>query len=645
VVGCAHSGLRKMLKRVENSNESDNALTGSESVGKFAADVDDHLWGAPLMGRMKQARVPVWLSVPLLVGALAGRGEALDPAEFMPVEEIRAGQTGVGLSVFQGTTPDSFEIDILGVLESVGPGRDLILGKARGAFLENTGIIAGMSGSPVYVEGRLIGAAAYAWTFAKEPIVGITPIGEMMAVVERSEASLDLGMEGDLQEGFFSARHSYPTSAAPDLPGPVSEVRPIQTPVVLAGVPGSARAAWQDFLAPFGFVGVEGGGTAPAIGNPELRPGSAMGIQMVRGDFSSTAIGTVTWVDGETMLGFGHPFLMAGPVSLPLSSVYVHTVFPSVVASFKIGSPGPPVGAIRQDRQAGVMGIVGADVPMLPVSVSITSAADDFAREYHFEVMRSEILTSSLVGLVGYSSLEAAQKTVGESTLDIRTEIRMEPDRVLDTRIAVASPSPPLAVAEQIGMPLQYLIENPYEKIKIREIRVQVEIIDRFRVAAVEDLRVSRAEVRPGDDLDVWVTLRPYRESEVIERVKVHIPSDAPPGVVDLVACSSADLWALEAERAPLRFEPQSVDQMIDLLGSRRDTRKIYLQLFQHKQGRVVGGEEMPRLPGSVLSVMTTGVRAGRTGSSEGAALIEDEVETPWVVVGSRSIRVEIVSR
>jgi len=589
------------------------------------------------MERMRRLGAAVCVAV-VLTGFTAAAATS-DPVEFMPVEDVRAGQTAVGLSVFQGTTPDSFEVDILGVLTNVGPGRDLILGKARGEFFEKTGIIAGMSGSPIYVDGKLIGAAAFAWTFAKEPIVGITPIGEMMAMVERSDASVDLGMDMDVQEGLPVAPADASEFAL------TSEVRPIRTPVVLAGLPGSARSAWQEFLAPFGFVGVEGGGTAPEGQDLELRPGSAMGIQLVRGDFSSTAIGTVTWVDGEKLLGFGHPFLMAGRVHLPLSSVYIHTVFPSMVASFKIGSPGPPVGAVRQDRQAGVMGVMGAEVTMLPVSVSVGSAADDFSREYDFEVMRSEIMTSGLVGLVAYSSLEASQKTVGESTLDIRTEIRIEPDRVLDTRIVVASPAPPLAVAEQVAAPLQYLIENPFEKIRIREINVHVDVIDRYRIAAVEDLRVSRTKVHPGEDLDVRVTLRPFREPEEIERITIHIPEDAPLGTMDLVASSSSDLRDLEAERAPLRFEPQSLDQMIELLGGRRDTRRVYLQIFQRKKGRVVGGREMPRLPGSVLSVMTTGVRTGRTGPSAGAPLLEDDVETPWVIVGSRRMQIEITAR
>ncbi len=567
---------------------------------------------------------------------LPARVSAGDPVSLMPVDEIRVGQRAVGLSVFQGSTPDTFFVDIIGILKNVGPGRDLILGKARGEFLENTGIIAGMSGSPVYIGGRLIGAAAYAWTFAKEPIVGITPIGEMMSMVERAGESSDLGMRGEFPEAPFCIPGDDSRAAS-------SEVRPIRTPVVLTGVPGSARAAWQEFLSPFGFVGVEGGGTAPQDAERTLRPGSAMGVQMVRGDFASTAIGTVTWVDGEKLLGFGHPFLLAGGVSLPLSAVYIHTVFPSLVSSFKIGSPGPVVGAIRQDRQAGVMGILGAEVPMLPVTVSVSSAGDGFTRDYHFEVLRSEILTSSLVGLVAYSSLEASQKGVGEATLDIHTQIFIEPDRVLETRIATASPSPPLALADEIGRPLQYLIENPYEPLRVREIRVHVDVVDRFRVAAVEDLRVDRSRIRPGEDVQVRIALRPYRESEEVRRVTLHVPEDAPAGMVDLVACASSDLWELESKRAPLRFEPTSLDQMIDLLGRRRDTRKVYIQLFRHKSGRVVGGEEMPGLPGSVLSVMSTAGRAGPTGPSEGMVLLEHDIDTPWVVVGSRSMKIEIL--
>ncbi len=569
---------------------------------------------------------------------MAGAQE-LDMSQFMPVEEIRPGMKGIGLSVFQGTTRDTFEVEILGVLENVGPGRDLILGRAHSELLEKTGIVSGMSGSPVYVDGRLIGAAAYAWSFAIEPVVGITPIGEMLGMLERSGDCPELGLDGISQENFRFALGGGAERAL------VSEIHPIQTPVALTGFTGSSRRTWQSCLSTYGFLGVEGGGRSPGAAPTALRPGDAMGIQMVRGDMTSTAIGTVTWVDGDRILGFGHPFLLAGPVSLPLSTAYIHAVLPSQVSSFKIGGPGKPVGAIRQDRQTGVMGVLGTNVSMLPVSVSVTPGRDGDTDQYHVEVMRSDILTASLIGLVGYSSVEASQKAIGESTLGIRTTIRIGPDRTLESEITVAVPSPPMAVAEQISRPIQKIIANPFEKVRIEGVDVHVHLLDRYRVAEVEDLRVDRAEVKPGEDLEVRVTLRPYREPKVVEATTVHIPADTPAGPLDLVACASGDLWEMEWERAPLRFEPADLDQLIDLLGSRRDTRRVYLQLFQHRSGRVVGGRELPRLPGSVLSVLDTGTRAGKIGLSAGAVVAESDIRTDWVVTGCRSITIQIVPR
>lgn len=587
------------------------------------------------------ARLVIMVGIGFAGVGLLGAAEAPAPdsAEFLPLEEVRPGQRGIGLSVFQGTRPDTFEVEILGILENIGPGRNLILGRARSELLDRTGIVAGMSGSPVYVDGRLVGATAYAWQFATEPIVGITPIEEMFGLVERSEGSEMLGLGPGPEEGL---RLALGPAEEPVL---ASDIRPIQTPVVLAGLAGPARGVWQSFFAPLGFVGVEGGGRAPEDAGFDPVPGAAIGIQLVRGDATMTAIGTVTWVEDGKLLGFGHPFLMAGPVSLPMSSVYIHTVLPSQMTSFKVASPGGPVGAVLEDRQAGVLAVIGRDAPMLPVSVTVASAGGKDARAYHYEITRSEILIPDLVGLLGYSSLIASEKAVGESTLDIRTRVKMRSGKVLSSEVAVASTIPPSAVTEQIGWPVRSLVENPFEKAEIEEIHVGVEIVDRLEAAAIGGLRVDRARVHPGDEVDVWVTLRPYREPVVVEHATVRIPPEARPGELEILACASGDLWDRESERAPLRFEPTDFDQLLDLLGSRRSTRKVYVQLFERRGGRVLEGRELPRLPGSVLSVLDSGARAGRMGQSAGAVLSEIEIETDWVVTGCRGVRIRVVSR
>jgi len=574
-----------------------------------------------------------------LVLGIAGpaTAAALDPERFMPLDEVERGQQAVALTVFHGTMPDSFSLEILGVLEHIGPGQNLILARAGGEYLAKTGIIAGMSGSPVYVGGRLIGAMAYAWTFATEPIVGITPIGEMMELTERSDepTSLGLGPETGMDLAWGEGPEEFRAS----------DIRPIGTPIVLAGFADAARPAWQAFFSSLGFVGVEAGGRAPAGADLELVPGSALGVQLVRGDANTTAVGTVTWVEGGRVLGFGHPFLLAGPVSLPMSTVFIHTVLPSQVSSFKIGAPGPSVGAIVQDRRAGVFGVVGQEAPMIPVSVTVVSGEDGVRDEYHYEITRAEMLVPDLVGLVGFSSVAASEKVLGKSTLGIRTRIEMAAGRVFESEIAVASTMPPAAVTEQIGWPVRALTENPFEKVDIEGISVEVEVVDRLRVAEIEGLRVDRPSVHPGDEVTLWVKLRPYREPEFVRRTRLRIPPATPPGKLELSACASGDLWEREAERAPLLFEPTDLDQLLQLMGRRRSTQNVYLQVFEPRDGKVVSGRELPRLPGSVLSVMDGGTRSGGTGPSEGAVVVEGLIETEWVVVGCKRVTIDVVPR
>ena len=309
---------------------------------------------------------------------------------FMPTDQIERGMRGYGLSVFQGVEIDTFGVEILGVMrDAIGPGHDLILARMSGANLEHTGIIRGMSGSPVYLEGRLIGAVAYGWSYAKDPIGGITPIAPMIDVAQRKRAaeSPEVARQSvDFSPADWSGDARLPQQAT---------LERLATPVALTGFSGSASSVLEQALAPFGMDAVAGmgGHGADAVDVP-LSSGAGLGVQLISGDRSATAVGTLTWTDGERFVGFGHPMMHIGATEMPATSVYVHQIIPSQINSFKLGSAVRPVGTVYQDRQAGIGGRIGPAPTMLPVYADIASGSS--ADRSEFSVMRHRDLTPVL---------------------------------------------------------------------------------------------------------------------------------------------------------------------------------------------------------------------------------------------------------
>ncbi|HEX3113548.1 MAG TPA: SpoIVB peptidase S55 domain-containing protein [Candidatus Eisenbacteria bacterium] len=286
-----------------------------------------------------------------------------------PVDSVRTGMTGYGLTVFEGTKVDTFQVTILGVLRGYRPGANLVLARAEGHNLERTGIIAGMSGSPVYIHGKLLGAIAYAWAFNKDPVGGITPVEEMLSLfpppgqptpddVDQRLGLADFGADG--------APADTPAPGTNPLEDPTG-VRAIAAPLTLSGFTPEAVSFLQPWLERRGFVVSPGGGYQPGVVCDSLVPGSAVGVELIRGDWSAAAIGTLTYRDGDRLLAFGHPFVAMGWVRFPLTAATIHTIFASQQISTKVGSPSTTCGTLVADRSIGVSGELGTPPAMIPV--------------------------------------------------------------------------------------------------------------------------------------------------------------------------------------------------------------------------------------------------------------------------------------
>jgi len=369
----------------------------------------------------------------LLPNANAGGVEAAKESgrsdKYMFTDEVKPGMKGYGLTVFSETTIEKFDVEILSVLYGLRPGTDLILARVAGGPLEKAGVIAGMSGSPIYIDGRIIGALAYSWAFSKEAIAGITPIEEMLRI-------FDFGLEGETTTGAGRtsndsvawARGANLGVALPEMASESVVMRPIMTPIVFSGFSEEAIEMFRPRLEGWGMIPMVGGSFSDRMAGADvsLEEGAAVGILFARGDMTVAGIGTVTINENGRILAFGHPFMLSGPVDLPMTTAYIHTILPSMIASSKVGSPLKSVGALTQDRSSGIAGIVGGAPAMAPLSLRIRSEWSDQPTIYNFEIARHRHLLPSIAGMALSSSLSQSASRGGEFTATVHYEIEIE---------------------------------------------------------------------------------------------------------------------------------------------------------------------------------------------------------------------------
>ncbi len=565
----------------------------------------------------------------LAVAACAGNSHAAIPLRSglpptMPADSVKAGMTGYGLSVFSGTSVDSFPLTILGVLKGNRPGADLILARAHGAFLERTGIIAGMSGSPVYIGGRLIGAVSYTWAFTKDPVAGITPIGEMLNSL-RSPS----GNQPEPSDARYGALDLPPGVASP-IPG---EAHPIATPLALSGFTPEALRYMDAWLKDHGFVSAPGGGASSSGSCDSIVPGSAVGVELVRGDMSATAIGTVTYREGNRVLAFGHPFYALGRVQLPMSAATIHTVFASQQISTKVGSATRTCGTLVADRSVGIAGELGEAPPMIPVGVVIRGPQGR-DRDYHFEIARSRSLTPGLAAATIVSSISEALFDVGLATTRYDLTYWLDGGKeVLHRGNAIVAPAPLAGAGDDVSQTLFLLLINRFQQVRLDSLRAEISVDEGLDQATLTSIRVDPTMAAPGEFVQVELSLQPARQKPETRRVTIRIPPETPAGDLTVRVCSGPDTDKWERERAPGAFEPQSLDHLLGLLARERRGDQMFVQLYRDARGVTVHGGEISQAPPSVISVLGA-VKAGDTGPVKGATLAEVPIAMGRVVNG-----------
>ena len=586
-----------------------------------------------------------------------------DSSKFMPLSEVVPGMKGEGYTVFSGTTVEKFNFEVISIEYNFYPNWHVIWVKGSGENFEKTGVAGGMSGSPMYVNGRLIGAISLGYFNQREHanLMGVTPIELMIEVTQRGMQP-NLSYRGGTRFNFGSGVVSNGFEMLPltpekkqipegrmgisPSPDPFEKSSRLQMPVAFAGLPTGAIGYFKQFFDAYHLSPIQGAGGGSPVKKAPIEPGQIVGIEFVRGAFPIFGYGTMTYVEGDQLLGFGHSMFGEGNVNLPMSGGHVHFILPSTSRSFKIASPTQPIGTLVQDRQAAIAGKIGSHPSYIPVNANIQTM-DGKVHSTPYEVIRHRDFSTLYTLIPLWFIIDGIEIYSGDHSVNVEAKIVLKDKPNLTSREIVrrnvySSSGSPGFQATLALTPLFSLIGNQYEKIDVERIDLNVKMEDKRKTAVIEAVRIDKNRYRPGEKIEVTMRLRPYLEEPIIQTGTITIPEDAPEGLTTLLTISPNLYEDWQRARAPLNYQPTNINQLIKLLQREENNSDIILELFVPKVGMTVQGEEFPELPVSMLSVMSTPTQSGEGGPTRGTTLHFEKVSTPYVVSGSRFLRFTI---
>ncbi len=568
------------------------------------------------------------------------------PVETIPVNQIHAGMKGVAYTVFQGTKPEAMTVEVLGILNNVnGPKGDVILVRLGGPKVEYTGVVAGMSGSPVYFDGKLAGAIAFRiGEFSKEPIAGVTPIAEMLEI-----NALDKRPEN--RPEMAKSRPSVPSrTSGPGLSNtPVADfanyLKPIEAPLVFNGFSQDAVQRFAPEFSAAGIVPVMGAGSVTDAKQPEpLEPGSAVSAILVRGDMDISATCTVTYMDAHHLLACGHPLLQYGMVDLPMTKADVVATLPSPLNAFKIVNATEPVGAFVQDRHTGILGEFGKKPDMIPVTLNIHSGST--SKQFHYQVLNNPRLSPVAMMVTVFNALHGLNEYGEETTYRMNGRIGVEgyPDVTLQNMFAPADGGQPAAIlaAMALGNDFSRVYDNPYSTPGVRSVQLDFDLLHERHWARLESARTDVTEARPGTEITIEALLRPYRGDPVVQQIPIHIPTSMPKGTLRILVSDGETLDRLR-HTSPLFESKLDLASTISLLNKEHVNNRVYVSLLEADPQAVVADKVMPALPLSVMNVMD-GMRGTQEMVVQGESSVNESQTPPldYVVSGAQVLTVTI---
>ncbi|MBM3858347.1 MAG: hypothetical protein FJ395_01705 [Verrucomicrobia bacterium] len=536
--------------------------------------------------------------------------------ETLRPEQLTPGMKGYGLSVFRGTKPERFEVEILGVLKNAFPKQDMILIRMSGANLEHHKVIAGMSGSPIYIDGKLIGALAYGWTFENDPLAGVTPIHNMLAEIDRKA-----------EPGLAPAPATRASSEA--------ALQPLLTPLALGGFSPRVIAQMAEEFRPYGLLPVAGGGASGALkrSDADFEPGGAIGVQLMRGDLDATGVGTVSYVDKKRgrVLAFGHPFLQAGLISAPAVHAEVHVVMSSLQRSFKMASPVSERGAMVGDWQSCIVADTATTARMIPVVARVVNRGTGHNEQYALEVIDHPVFTPRLIVNALAEVIGSASGSSQDTMLQVRLTAVLS-DRSITLTNTFFHPSGGLFNSGSV-MPIAQLFSSPFGRPQINSAEIHVEATLERRTADIKRAYFEKAQVERGEKAKLHVVLKPFGQPEQIRTIPVTVPA-ATDTLRELVVVVTSGATAPADVAAP-----DSLDDYLRAIQKRHRSTDLVAVIQTAGQGLQYRGKLLRNLPPSALGVLGDDNPFGPLGAADVQQLV---TPTGWVLSGTAVARVPI---
>ncbi|MGA3226134.1 MAG: SpoIVB peptidase S55 domain-containing protein [Acidobacteriaceae bacterium] len=600
---------------------------------------------------MSTSRISTQFSVLTAVFAIAGTlGAQVTPAVapssatagVYPLSEVHRGLHGVAYTVFEGTQPEAMDVEILGVLKNVlGPDQDMILARLHGSKPEYTGVVAGMSGSPVYIDGKLLGALSYRiGQFSKEPIAGITPIAEMLAV--NGTAEPEIVRPGVRDAVMWSPQGS---SSSPTPVADATDIHPIETPLVLSGFSPEAVKFFQDHVSVMGLMPVAGlGGNASDsthMDSSPLLPGSAVSALLVRGDLEIAATCTVTYVDPHQILACGHPITRYGNVSIPMTKADVVATLASPLNSFKIVNTTQTIGAFTEDRSSAIRGVPGESARMIPVAIHTHGGLHE--RTLHMEVVDNPDITPGAVMVSLYESLLETNSYSEELTYELRGTVAIDgyPPLHLNSLIAPTEQLPSaLRAALTVGQRFQAVYGNSARVRNIQRIDLDIDSLPGRRSIQLERAQATQPAAHPGDTVMVEATLRPFRGETRNLRIPITLPQTLNPGPLRILFSDGATLDRLTTSSSA--EGPMELTSIIHEMNAAHEDDRLYVTLLLPNAQAVVDGRTLASIPISMANVLEP-LRTNRGISLNGESVVPvTSIPVEAMLTGMQVVSLEI---
>ncbi|HRH42162.1 MAG TPA: SpoIVB peptidase S55 domain-containing protein [Pyrinomonadaceae bacterium] len=581
----------------------------------------------------------------------------------LPLSEVKEGMKGIARTVFRGNVPEEFNVEILGVVPgAVGPKQDMIVGKISGGGADRTFVFAGMSGSPVYINGKLVGYIFYSFSFSKEPICGIMQNEQMIEIFEKKPESAQKAKSprsfsfAELASTDWQASYprgskfsstilaGVPNASLNSVVG--QSFQPIATPISFNGFSQETLNFFAPQLSNVGLMPVAAIGGAAKIApmkkfdDKTLLGGTSVSMELTRGDYSMSAAGTVTFRDGEKIYAFGHPFLGLGVSSLAMSESHVVTVIPNINNSFKLAVSDAMVGTMTQDRNTGVFGNLGQSPKMIPVKLTVQTSRNN-QEVYNYEVAKDNFLTPLLMNITVYNSLTATERALGETMVEVNGEVKIKGQEPIKIERRFAGMQASQMASGSIAAPINVLLRGGFDNTDITEINLNMTSVDDSKTAVLERISLNKGEVKAGETFEASAFIRTNTGQVFVQRIPVTVPADTPAGTLLI---SVGDGGSLQRISQTNQFVPKTLGELIKTINEVKKNDRLYVQAYRITNGAIIGAKELPNLPPSVLATLNNDRTAGGFTPTVITALVEKEIPpAEFLITGQQVLPIEVI--